>query len=512
MQIEAVNYVGKDRRAIGSDPRDAGAIVSTNPAKPDEIVWSGNPSVEDVQSAIDAARQAQHAWNRAGIEERERVLRVYQELANADAEEMGKLIMREVGKAAWDSLGEAKALGAKVDITLSHGVGAGRERVQSFEVGVTETRRGVARFRAHGVMAVLGPFNFPAHLPNGHMVPALLMGNTVVLKPSDKAPAVGQRLANLFRQALEQCGHNPAIVSLVHGGVDVAKALVTNNGIEGVLFTGSWAAGRAILEANLNSPGKIIALEMGGNSPSVVMNDADLKAAAIEVARSAFVTTGQRCTCTRRLIVQRDVADEMLERVAKIARGLRVGDPEGEAGEAVFMGPLVTEDSAQAVIETQAKYAASGAEILVESQRLDRAGHYVTPGVMRVERFSQGEDGCGADIETFGPLLRATVVDSLDEAIEQANATRYGLASAIFTQDTELQERFLTESRAGCVNVNTGTAGASGKLPFGGLGISGNHRPAGSFSLDYCAMPVASLIETDASVAGVLPGMNVSND
>jgi succinylglutamic semialdehyde dehydrogenase len=250
---------------------------------------------------------------------------------------------------------------------------------------------------------------------------------------------------------------------------------------------------------------------MGGNNPALVMPDADLRQAAIEIVRSAFVSTGQRCTCTRRLVVHRAVADKLVRGIIEAATRLSVGEP--LADPQPFMGPIISAAARDGVLAAQEQFSASGAEILLPSRALDSpsGGHFLTPGVVRVERFSHGEEGPGADVEVFGPLLRVSVVDSLDEGVAQANATRYGLAASIFTRDEAAARRFLAEARAGCVNVNTGTAGASSKLPFGGLGLSGNHRPAGAFSLDYCAYPVAGMIES-GSAAPLPTGMTFEDD
>ncbi|GAB4545632.1 MAG: succinylglutamate-semialdehyde dehydrogenase [Phycisphaerales bacterium] len=511
---------GCDR--IAGDPVmiEGDAITSHNPAHPDEVVWSGSPSVSHVDPAVRAARAALPAWRDTPIEQRIEALRAYQALANEHVDAIGELICRETGKAQWDSAGEAKLLGGKVDITLAEGPNSGRSRVTGFDLEVSETRTGRCTFRPHGVMAVIGPFNFPAHLPNGHIVPALLTGNTVVFKPSDKTPAVGQLLAELFDEALASVGAPKGVINLVQGGADVAQALTTHEHIDGILFTGSWPVGRRILEANLDHPGRIVALELGGNNPSIVMDDADLRQAAIENVRAAFVTTGQRCTCTRRLIVHEAVAEKLVPLIQKTASNLIVGDPKGIGGgsrnQAVFMGPIIRATVRDEVLAGQQAMIEAGATPLLEATAMDHpsGGHYITPGLLRVDAFTTGrepKDDPGCDTEFFGPLLRMTVVSSLDEAIEQANATRYGLAASVFTKDQRTAGRVLREVRAGCVNVNTGTAGASGKLPFGGLGWSGNHRPAGAFSLDYTAYPVASLLEK-GDAAGVLPGMRFDDD
>lgn len=480
-------------------PLNGSAIRSINPAHPSRTIWQGTPVLSHVDDAVAAARKALPIWSQWPVERRIAVLRRYQAIVTERKQRMGELICDETGKALWDSLAEAGILSGKVDITLDASEFGGFHRVQSYGFDISPTRTGRCTYRPHGVMAVIGPYNFPAHLPNGHIVPALLMGNTVVLKPSEKAPAVGQALIEMFHEALAAEGAPPGVVNLVQGAAETAVRLTSHPGIDGILFTGSWPVGRKILEANLDRPGRIIALELGGNNATVVMPDANLELAAIEVVRASFVTTGQRCTCTRRLVVHEAVADRFVGAIVEAAKRLRVGDPRSE--QPVFMGPLISRDARDAVLAFQESVIARGGVPLLrcEPKATDGStdGAYITPGIIRVDRFvADDSDDSGCDREVFGPLLRVTTVKNLDEAIQQANATRYGLAASIFTTDPQAQQRFIAEARAGCVNVNTGTAGASSKLPFGGLGLSGNHRPAGSVSLDYCAYPVASMVES----------------
>ncbi|GIW73900.1 MAG: hypothetical protein KatS3mg103_0422 [Phycisphaerales bacterium] len=198
------------------------------------------------------------------------------------------------------------------------------------------------------------------------------MGNTVVLKPSDKTPAVGQLLAELFQAALDEHGAPRGVVNLVQGGADVARRLVTSDGLDGIAFTGSWPVGRQILQANLDRPGRIVALEMGGNNGVLVMPDADLRQAAIEIVRGAFVTTGQRCTCGRRLIVHRDVADRLIPAVLKAAASLVIGPPRGELP--VFMGPLIDDAARQRVLDFQSAAADRGAQVLMQASPVAHPG------------------------------------------------------------------------------------------------------------------------------------------
>ncbi|MEC9158598.1 MAG: aldehyde dehydrogenase family protein [Planctomycetota bacterium] len=484
-------------------PLDASGsrIRSVDPADPEVVVYQADPAVEHVDLAVQAARRALPEWSGRSLEQRIEVLRRWQALTAERVDEIADLICLEMGKVRGECLFEANALGGKVDITLGP---ESISRVTDYTVPVNDSRDGHCRFKPHGVLAVVGPFNFPAHLPNGHWVPALLTGNTIVFKPSDKTPATGQLLAELMLRALSEAGAPAGVFNLVQGDGPVASELSGHHGVDGVLFTGSWPVGRRILEANLETPGRIIALELGGSNPAVVMPDAHLRQAVIECVRAAFATTGQRCTCTRRIMVHRDVADEFIPAFCRTASTLLVGP--GNAPDPVFMGPLVTEDSAREAIDFQQGLVESGGSILVQATRLDRPGHFVTPGVVQVDRFTVEQDR-----ECFGPIAQLAIVDDLDQAIEQANATRYGLAASLFSADPATFDRFFAEVRSGCINWNTGTAGASSKLPFGGLGHSGNHRPAGAFSVDYCAYPVANMVER-GSDAAVPAGMQVLMD
>ncbi len=455
----------------------APTLASRDPADPDRVIWSGPLRPGDADDAVQAARRALPAWSGLTLQERGEHLRHYQAVVKRRADEIAGLITDEMGKVIAESRSEADSVAAKVDITLDE-VSLGR--VREYDVQVAPTKFGRCRFKPHGVMAVIGPFNFPLHLPNGQYVPALLMGNAVVFKPSEKTPAVGQLAGKL----MDEAGLPRGVFSVVQGAGDVASRLVSHPGVDGILFTGSWPVGRKILEANLDTPGRIVALEMGGNNPAVVLDDAPFEHAVAECTRAGFATTGQRCTCTRRVIVQRGIAPRFIEALVASASKLRAGPGRQEG---VSMGPVISVAAVDAVLEVQRR-----GRVLLEARRLPEVGrgHFISPGVIQVEGFS-----LEGDVEVFGPLVQVTVVDSLDAAIEQANMTRYGLAASIFTAGEAAAERFFRGVRAGCINWNTGTAGASGKLPFGGVGRSGNHRPMAAFAVDSCAYPVACMTE-----------------
>jgi len=462
-------------------------VTSVNPARPDDVVWSARSQLGAVDAAVVAARRALPAWRMAGTEVRVAALKRFAAVVSARAEDIARAITREMGKTLAESRLEAKLLADKVAITLSETCQA---RVRPWEFAVAPTRAGRCSFRSHGVMAVLGPFNFPAHLPNGHWVPALLLGNTIVFKPSERTPLVGQLMAECM-QAAEL---PPGVFNLVQGGPVVAKALVAHDGLDGILFTGSWPVGRSIMQANLDRPGRLLALEMGGSNAAIVLDDAHRRQAVLECVRASFATTGQRCTCTRRIVVQESAAPWFIPAFCRMASTLLVGDGDGAAP--AFMGPLATEAARHAALEFQAAAVSRGATILLRAAALDRPGWFMTPGVLTWPRLTLEQDG-----EVFAPIVQLAVAANDDDALEQANASRFGLAASVFTASRSRWEALCPRLEAGCVNWNVGTAGASSALPFGGLGLSGNHRPAAAFSVDSCAAPIAHLEESSDGAA-----------
>jgi len=455
-------------------------LRSTSPADPgDEIGRFPVADAAAVRAAVARARAAFPAWRDAGLAERARVLARFRDAARAGQEELAVLIAREVGKALWDARAEAALLAAKVDATLE----AGMRFVAPIEAGAGAR----ATYHPRGVLAVLGPFNFPAHLPNGHIVPALATGNSVVLKPSEHAPAVAEWMAARWRAA----GLPAGVLEVVHGGSDTGRWLAGHADLDGVLFTGSWAAGRALAQQALDQPGKLLALEMGGHNAIAVLADADLDLAAAEAALSIAVTTGQRCTCASRLFVAREVIDAFQAKLVPLLAGLRVGPP---LADGVFMGPLVSRAAWERVEAARALAPAAGGErvLAVESPL---PPPYTGAGLVRFASAAQTHPYQRDEI--FGPEAALYPVDDLDEAIAAVNDSDYGLAAAVFSRDRSRYEHCIGRIRTGNLNWNRGTVGASGRLPFGGSGRSGNDRPAGITATLYCTFPQAHL-ESDA--------------
>ncbi len=465
---------------------------SLNPAN-DEIVWEGEAAeASTCSAAVERARAAFGPWRRRPRSERIAILSEYADVLRREAAEIAELISRETGKPLWEARGEVVTMIGKVPLSISAMHERAGERTNDTDFG-----RATLRHRPHGVMAVLGPYNFPGHLPNGHIVPALLAGNCVVFKPSEHTPAVGQRMVDLLRKA----GVPPGVVELVQGGRETGAALL-NCMVDGVLFTGSAAAGRNLRRTFADRPEVILALELGGNNPLIAW-DGEADAIAEIVIQSAFITTGQRCTCARRLIVPQGTAGErIVEAVAERTDRLRVGawdDPDEP-----FMGPLIAARPAGAAAATEAAWVGRGAKrIRALGPIAARPSSFVSPGII---------DGTGIvipDDEVFAPLLTVHRAKDFRQAIKLANATRFGLSAGLVSGDDALWEIFLDEIRAGVVNRNRPTTGASGGMPFGGIGESGNHRPSAFYAADYCAYPMASLIADRVTGIGSMPGTGV---
>jgi len=468
----------------------ADVLESVSPADPSDVVgrfpvWDA-PAVE---AAVARARAAFPAWSELGIEGRAPVLRRFAEAARARADELADLVAREVGKARWDALAEARLLGPKVDVTLDDGLELVAPREPAPGQRVT--------WRPRGVLAVYGPFNFPAHLPNGHIVPALATGNTVVFKPSELAPAAGDWMARLWREA----GLPDGVLEVVQGGPDTGKALAAAD-VDGILFTGSWPTGRAIAEATLDAPQKLLALEMGGSNAVVVLADADMELAVAETAFSVAATTGQRCTCARRLFVERSVLDAFQEKLARALAGLRVGPP---LEEGVFMGPLASLAGHEKLVRQRASAREAGGERVLDADP-GLPPPYTGAGLVRFP--STRQDHPYQREEIFGPEAAMYPVDDLDEAIAAVNDSEYGLAASVMTRSHPAYERCVGRVRTGILNWNKATVGASGRLPFGGSGRSGNDRPAGVTATLYCTAPQAHLeSEEPFDPEGLPPGM-----
>jgi succinylglutamic semialdehyde dehydrogenase len=463
---------------------------SSDPVRGD-VLWHGNAAdASDVDEACRAARSAFGDWYRSGFDERARIARRFADILEKRREDIAHSLARETGKALWDCRQELTASINKVDISIrAWNQRTGHETITD-AAGTRELRH-----KPHGVVAVFGPFNFPLHLPNGHIIPALLAGNTVVFKPSELAPGCAMHYVDCWHEA----GLAPGVLNVLNGARDTGMALLDHGAIDGVFFTGSAATGESIHRRFAGHTGKILALELGGNNPLVIADFNDAKAAILAIVQSAYVSAGQRCTCARRLLVIDSTANrELVAHLKEVIAGLVVGDPLAEPQP--FIGSVISNHAADAVLAFQKRLMDSGGHALVPCRRTEPDKPYLAPGLVDVSEIANP-----LDEEVFGPLLQLTWVRDLDEAIARANDTRFGLSAGIVTGDDAHWERFLIESRAGVVNRNLPLTGASSAMPFGGIGASGNLRPSAFYAADYCAYPVASMSCERAFLPDKLP-------
>lgn len=449
-------------------------IVSYQPATGEEL-WRGD--ICDVDEAVARARAAFPGWASRPVANRMEMMRRFANEVRAAADDFAELIARETGKPLWEAKTEVEAVINKVEISISSYMErTGQKKLDSALGGTAALRH-----KPHGIMAVLGPYNFPAHLPNGHIVPALIAGNTVLFKPSEKTPAVGAMLVECFHRA----GIDRDVIQLAIGGPDEGKALVAHADVDGILFTGSAQAGIAINRKCASNPGKILALEMGGNNPIVVTKTPKVEDAALLIIRSAFTTAGQRCTAARRLIVTEEMYDATVEAVKNLTAKIIVDEPFAEPQP--FMGCVIDNQAADQLTESFLYLLSNGGKAIRHLRRLREDAPFVAPALIDTTAMEDRPD-----VELFGPLLQVIKVPDLDHAIAEANNTRFGLSASLIGGSPEDFNHFWANIRAGIVNWNQPTNGASSKAPFGGLGLSGNHRPAAYYAADYCAYPVAS--------------------
>ena len=441
-----------------------------------KTLWTGTSG--DADAAVASAREAWPGWAATAVVKRIEAVRRYANQIRNNGDELAELISRETGKPMWEARTEVDSVVKKIDISVA----AFAERTPQRQLPSQANTRTALRHKPHGVLAVLGPYNFPAHLPNGHIVPALIAGNTIVFKPSEKTPAVGQYLVDAFAKA----GLPAGVINILHGGPETGKQLTANDGLDGVLFTGSAQTGIALNHQFASRPDKILALEMGGNNPIIAWDTDDIHSAAVLIVQSAFLTAGQRCSAASRLIVKDTIYDPLVREVKRIADRLIIDEP--FASPAPFMGPVIDNETADGLTESFLALMSHGGKPIKHIARPVEGRPFLTPGIIDVTDLPERPD-----IELFGPILQVIRVGDFAEAIAEANNTRYGLSSALIGGTAQQYDQYWSNSRAGIVNWNKMTVGASSEAPFGGIGLSGNHRPSAYYAADYCAYPVVSL-------------------
>jgi succinylglutamic semialdehyde dehydrogenase len=489
-----MNQLYVDGRWVdGSGP----AFTSVNPVT-QEMVWSGNAAdARDVDLAVMSARAAFERWAETPLDTRLAVIRRFAARLGEEQQTLAALIGRETGKPLWESATEVTTMIAKIEISIK----AYMERTGERATPQADATA-VLRHRPHGVVAVFGPYNFPGHLPNGHIVPALIAGNAVVFKPSELSPAVAEMTLKIWQSA----GLPANVLQLVQGARDTGVALAGHQGIDGLFFTGSSATGHAIHQHFAGQPGKILALEMGGVNPLIVgdigSSAQEVDAAIHHIIQSAYISAGQRCTCARRLYVPRGTpGDKLVARLTEVVARLTVGKYDAEPSP--FMGAVISLRAAEQMLAAQQGLINRGAKPILLMKRLQEGTAMLSPGFLDVSGIADLPDE-----EYFGPLLQLVRYEALHDAIAHANNTRYGLAAGLLSLKRDEFQVFERKIRAGIVNWNRPLTGASSASPFGGIGASGNHRASAYYAADYCAYPQASLeSETISLPAKLSPGL-----
>ncbi|MBD1387960.1 succinylglutamate-semialdehyde dehydrogenase [Neiella sp. HB171785] len=457
-------------------------LASISPSNEQQVLAGYCATTEQVDAAMQAARTASYDWANRTVAERLAVIDRFAELLTEHKVALGQLIALETGKPQWESATEAAAMIGKVAISKQAYDERTGSRSSDMPVGKAHLRH-----KPHGVVAVFGAYNFPGHLPNGHIIPALIAGNTIVYKPSEQTPAVAEYYVKLWQQA----GIPNGVLNLLQGAVATGKAIAQHPAIDGLFFTGSSSTGHKIHEQFAAQPGKILALEMGGNNPLIVADVNDIDAAVHDIVQSAFISAGQRCTCARRLLLpSNSQGDAILARLVEVCQQLVVDRHDAESQP--FMGCVISVQAADAVLAAQDNLLNLGGKALLKGERLALGDAFISPAIIDVSEVADCPDE-----EYFGPLLQVYRYHDFEQALSIANNTRFGLSAGLLADDGDLYELFFRHIRAGIVNWNRPITGASSAAPFGGIGDSGNHRASAYYAADYCAYPVAS-VEADS--------------
>lgn len=471
------------------------SISSLNPAK-NEVIWQGqSASQNQVHDAVLSSRIAFEAWANLSVDERLIVINKFGELLTENKESLAYTIALETGKPLWETRTEVGAMVGKVNISIK----AYNERTGTVENPMPGAKA-IIRHKPHGVVAVFGPYNFPGHLPNGHIIPALIAGNTIVFKPSELTPKVAEETLKLWLQA----GLPKGVINLVQGEVETGKALASHPQIDGLFFTGSSTTGQLLHEQFGGQPGKILALEMGGNNPLIVKDVNDIKAVVHDIIQSAFITTGQRCTCARRLFIENTPeGDTLLEKLTASTQAIKIGFFDDE--EQPFIGSMISEKAALGLIAAQEQLLELGGQSILSMKHLEAGTGFISPGIIDVTAIKKMPDD-----EHFGPLLKVYRYSDFDDAINEANNTSFGLSAGLLSDKESNYQHFFKRIRAGIVNWNKPLTGASSAAPFGGIGASGNHRASAYYAADYCSYPVASVEAEKVSLPATLsPGLTI---
>lgn len=455
------------------------------PANTDQLLYSAPISYKNVGAVTESAYKGFRNWRDRPIQERCEFLKKYQQEVIKIKEKIAEAISLESGKPLWEALGEAQAVIGKVDVTITDGL---PRITQKSYPDIMPNTQGQLYYKPLGPCLIIGPFNFPCHLANTQILSALISGNSIIFKPSEKTAYSAQLLIECFHKA----GFPSGVINLYQGDGEVARRLLKEKCIKGVFFTGSKEVGLKIIESTYKDLSKLVSLELGGKNPAIIHKDTNIKHALAEMLKGSFLTTGQRCTSTSLIILHRSLINEFTEKFHEYSKKIIIDHPiEHEV--TPLMGPLIDQQSLDTYLLFMGMAKREGIEEIMRGKVLEKKyrGHYVTPSIHLAKEYNPKSLFLASEI--FGPNATIIPYDDIDEAISIANSSEYGLAACAFTKDKSIFDKCVKELDSGLINWNRSTAGASPKLPFGGVKSSGNYRPASINTIDSCVYQMASL-------------------
>ncbi len=460
-------------------------ITRACPADLSLNLWNAPVDYRDVDRVIESANAGFKVWKKTSQLERNNFLKKYQEELTKRKDEIALAISFEMGKPLWEAKTEVASVIAKVNVTIDESLP--RIANKHFDNILPKTN-GHIFYKPIGPSLIIGPFNFPCHLANGQILSALVSGNSVIFKPSEKTCYSAQLLIECFHSA----GFPSGVVNLIQGDGEAARRLLKDKTIKGVFFTGSKEVGKKILDVTHHDLSKLVSLELGGKNTTILHKDANMEHALQELLKACFLTTGQRCTSTSLVAIHRSVHEEFITKFHDLSKKIIIDHPVEFAREP-FMGPLVDQGAVDSYLLFMGMAKREGIQEIMRGKNLEKTkkGHYVTPSIHLSERWNN--DSMFLHSEIFGPNVTFIPYDTIEEAIKIANATEYGLAASVFTKDPEIFKMCVEEIDSGLINFNRSTVGASAKLPFGGVKNSGNYRPAALTTIDACVYQMASL-------------------
>lgn len=473
---------------LGSLASAKETILKTCPGETTLKLWEAGVFYDHIEATIESAQKGFDVWRKLTMDQRVVYLKKYQEVVRARKDEIAMALALEVGKPLWEAKTEAAALDAKVSVTITDSM----ERIKLKTIkDVMPKIDGHVVHKPLGPCFVIGPFNFPCHLANGQILSALLAGNSIIFKPSEKTIYSAQLMIECFHEA----GFPEGVINFINGTGHTAGKITGDKRIRGVFFTGSRGVGLRILENTYKDMGKLVALELGGKNSTIIHHDTNISHALPELLRACFLTSGQRCTSTSMILVHRKIEQEFISQFKALTERIKVGHP--TKSDDPFMGSLIDGQAEKLYFDFCNFGKQEGAEEIVSPRKLDVGfeGHYVSPSI----HYAKKPDLSGKFIqeEIFGPNCFFIPYDDIEEAIKVANCTEYGLAASVFTRDPQIYNLCLRDIDSGLLNLNRSTVGATSRLPFGGVKNSGNHRPAAVAMIDHCVSTVASLETLD---------------